>query len=967
MNVETILLLGYILLLLSALMIIHIFEHYLQMKKHQKNTRAAQDYILQKYGLNQVVKRRFPKKIIYENYINLITDIELSTDMRYLAYKDFVASKLIQKSLKQLRSKRTYKRLKAITFLSSFQETYIINTFIQMLETEKNERVKTHILYSLKNHVDDITVKAIIHSLHGSKRFYQSHVINFLQVYLPISVKNISIYFDREELEIIEVFADLAKVIYHPNFEILLKKHLLEIEDFIYNNVNNEYSKALPHRVKRLYYAVLTALSVQYGYPLNSDFYLLNNDENVCKVAIRSLNYLQTPNIVSLILKYGEQSSFKDAYSYGLLEIIEHDKLLYDHLLEFIRNSSTNSSGQIIARVLSLHLEYFILKLHKKDEVTFKKVFTILLNQSYTTEIINFLNQNKNTSIEKDILKIIIPYATENENFLIDLNRFLNPSIYRLTGFKSVKYGNERKKHIANEKRKTKWLIANIVISIVTLPLLYILFHFQVFFTFQFSMILPSFIVFVNEAFIFYYLSVNLIYFFLAILSYFKNSQQQKLWSIKKKTFLYEKGMVPSVSIIAPAYNEELSIVENIHSLLNLDYPNYEVIVVNDGSKDRTLEKVIHHFDLIRKEEVTKSNIHTEPVIAVYKNSSIPNLKVIDKVNGGKADALNVGINFAQNEYVCGIDADSILEGDALLKLMSSMMDHDKITIALGGSIIPVNSSIVDHGHIEKYRIPTNRLAAVQNIEYLRAFNISRMGFSQIKSLLIISGAFGIFEKRILVESGGYLTVSSMNKDTVGEDMELVVRVTRKAIESKLNYRVDFIAKARCYTEVPESLKSFLKQRKRWQRGLIDILSYHREMIMNPKYKQVGLIAMPYFYVFEAIGPLFEVQAYLAIIIGFGFGLLNTGILLLLLFVTVIMGVFLSLFSLLISESDQENFSLKEVFRLLGYAILENVGWRQFNSLYRVFGFFASLKENQAWGQMNRVGFMSNQNSQKNT
>ncbi|MDD3477671.1 MAG: glycosyltransferase family 2 protein, partial [Candidatus Izemoplasmatales bacterium] len=174
---------------------------------------------------------------------------------------------------------------------------------------------------------------------------------------------------------------------------------------------------------------------------------------------------------------------------------------------------------------------------------------------------------------------------------------------------------------------------------------------------------------------------------------------------------------------------------------------------------------------------------------------------------------------------------------------------------------------------------------------------------------------------------------------------------------TNLNYRVDFIAKAHCHTEVPQSIKTFFRQRNRWQRGLVDILSYHRKMIMNPKYKQVGLFAMSYFYVFEMIGPLFEVQAYLAIFAGIFFGILNTEILLLLFVVTVLLGIVLSLFSLMISEDEHEQYSVKEIWVMIGIAILENFGWRQLISLQRAYGFLLSLRENQAWGQMNRVGF----------
>ncbi|MBN2697155.1 MAG: glycosyltransferase family 2 protein, partial [Bacilli bacterium] len=507
------------------------------------------------------------------------------------------------------------------------------------------------------------------------------------------------------------------------------------------------------------------------------------------------------------------------------------------------------------------------------------------------------------------------------------------------------------------EVRKTRWLIMQLIIAILSLPILFVLLK-------GFSLkglsdreIFIEYILSLNRWFIVYYLVVNFLYLTLALFSAIGSGRNRRNWALKKQGFLFEPHALPSISIIAPAYNEELSIVDSVESLLNLNYPSIEVIVVNDGSADGTLEKLINHFNLERENLTDKSAIPTRPVRAIYRNKFIDSLLVIDKENGGKADALNVGINYANSEYVCGIDADSLLEKDSLLILMSSILDSDRITLALGGAVVPVNGCTVDHGQIESHRMPRSWLARFQTIEYLRAFNVSRTGFAHLRSLLIVSGAFGVFEKRILTEVGGYLTVSSLKKDTVGEDMELVVRITRKAYEEKLNFRIDYVDIARCYTEVPEERKSFFRQRNRWQRGLVDILSYHRSLIFNPRYGRVGFLGMPYFYLFEMIGPLFEVQAYLAIILGFVFGLLNIEIVLLLLFVTVVLGMFVSMLSLCISERRSTSYRLKDLLMLVFIAIVENFGWRQLISLYRVKGFIVSFRENNVWGQMNRVGF----------
>lgn len=350
--------------------------------------------------------------------------------------------------------------------------------------------------------------------------------------------------------------------------------------------------------------------------------------------------------------------------------------------------------------------------------------------------------------------------------------------------------------------------------------------------------------------------------------------------------------------------------------------------------------------------------MNTKALRGVYVNKQIPNLIVIDKQNGGKADALNLGINVAKNDYVCGIDADSLLEEDALLKLMSVTLDHATNHIALGGNIVPVNGCIVDRGKIEHSGLDTKALVRFQTLEYLRAFTTGRIGWSKIHSLLIISGAFGIFQRKALLDTGGYLTISGeLKKDTVGEDMELVVRLTYEALKAKNAYRVEYVHHANCYTELPNNMKSLLRQRNRWQRGLLDILSYHRKLLFNLKYKQPGMISFPYFFVFEMIGPFLEIVGYAALFVGLVMGILNTALIIVLLVVTIGFGIVISLFSLFIAEKRNIFYSDKETGILILISILENIGYRQLISLQSVFSTFSALRDTGSWGNQTRQGF----------
>ncbi|MFH0993568.1 MAG: glycosyltransferase family 2 protein, partial [bacterium] len=584
-------------------------------------------------------------------------------------------------------------------------------------------------------------------------------------------------------------------------------------------------------------------------------------------------------------------------------------------------------------------------------------VIDTIITAGRDANLIRFLNNNRDSVTEASLLPALKAAALREERLFSLLNEHLDSLLMKKMGFAKTKAPVPPKPRSRPEKAKIRWLRGILVFAFLLFPVIFVIFYFNILTTGSFRDVFVTYVVMINHIFIAYYVGVNVIYLILAAISFGGARKQRRLWQLKTNGMLFERGMLASIAIIAPAYNESVTIVESVESLLNLRYPDFEVIVVNDGSGDDTLQKLIDHFSLERRNVVIGDAILTRPIRGIYVNRSIPNLTVVDKMNGGKADALNVGINVAKKEYVCGIDADSLLEADSLLKLMSTTIDHDEITLCLGGNIFPVNGCTVDHGVIAAMALPKALLARFQTIEYLRAFSLGRIGWAELDALLIISGAFGLFERRILSEVGGYLTESAFKKDTVGEDMELVVRITRHAIERKLPFRVDYVHNAECFTEVPEDGKSLLKQRNRWQRGLIDILSYHRRMIGNPKYRQPGMIAMPYFVLFETIGPLLEVQAYAAIFAGLFLGILSVEILVALMIATIVMGMILSILSLFVAERHTVHFGVKDTLLLILISILENFGWRQFWSLYRIRGYFSSLRDNFTWGEMARVGF----------
>jgi cellulose synthase/poly-beta-1,6-N-acetylglucosamine synthase-like glycosyltransferase len=414
---------------------------------------------------------------------------------------------------------------------------------------------------------------------------------------------------------------------------------------------------------------------------------------------------------------------------------------------------------------------------------------------------------------------------------------------------------------------------------------------------------------------------------------------------------LMQSPLTPPISIIAPAYNEEANVAEAVRSMLMLHYPQLEVVVVNDGSRDRTLEVLIERFALRPIARSFEYATPCRPIRAVYESAQHANLVVVDKENGGKADALNAGLNLAIYPLICAIDADSILEDEALLRVVRPFVDDPELTVATGGIVRIVNGSEVHAGRVVRVHLPRTLLPLLQVVEYLRAFLFGRMGWSAIGGLLIISGAFGLFRKRAVIEAGGYAV------DTVGEDMELVMRLHRHLRAAARPYRVTFVPDPVCWTEAPETLTVLRRQRNRWHRGLIDALWRHRKMWGRARYGSVGVVATPCFLAFETLGPAVELLGYVVVPLSYLLGLLDTDFMVGFLVVAVLYSMLLSLTAVLLEDLAFRRYPR---VRDLGYlalaSVVENLGYRQATAWWRLRAFWDYWRGDLAWGRMERRG-----------
>lgn len=412
---------------------------------------------------------------------------------------------------------------------------------------------------------------------------------------------------------------------------------------------------------------------------------------------------------------------------------------------------------------------------------------------------------------------------------------------------------------------------------------------------------------------------------------------------------VYESSL-PGVSILLTAYNEEQLIATSVRSLLQLDYPLFELIVIHDGGSDDTLGVMQREFNMYPCPYAFEYAVSCKPIKQVYRSHNHPNLIMVDKANGGgKADANNAGINVARMPLYCGMDADSILDRDSLLRVVRTFLEKPN-TIAAGGSVRIVNGCQVHDGRLIKTGLPQSWLSRIQVLEYLRAFLFGRLGWSRLQALLIISGAFGVFKRENVIEVGGYLSTS------LGEDMELVVRLHRYALEKKRPYTINFVPDPVCWTDAPEDRPTLRKQRIRWQRGLLETLYAHRKLCFQKGSGKVGWLAFPFMVIVEALSPIIEVLGMIFTILLAYLGYLNVGASLLFLAAVVGLGLLLSSLALVLEERSFHVYpSYRDTATLFLWAVLENFGYRQMNSWWRLQGTWQWLRKSESkWGVMVR-------------
>lgn len=449
------------------------------------------------------------------------------------------------------------------------------------------------------------------------------------------------------------------------------------------------------------------------------------------------------------------------------------------------------------------------------------------------------------------------------------------------------------------------------------------------------------------EKFFIIYLIVYSTFLFVAVIQgsvslYIKKRQE------KFKNTLLNKQYIP-VSVIVPAYNEEVTVVETVHSLLALEYPLYEIVVVDDGSTDRTSQKLIKEFNLINVRRPIQRKIDCQVEEFVYESleHKVP-ITLIRKKNGGKADTLNMGINTCRFPYFICMDADSVLQYDSLDKIVKPILE-DQNVVAVGGVVRPSNSVEIKRGRVKKYSLPRNILACMQVVEYDRSFLASRILFDKFNGSMIISGAFGLFKKDAVIDIGGY------DSSTMGEDMELVVKMHDYCVSNEEDYLIRYATDAVCWSQVPEKLSDLCKQRRRWHIGLFQSMWKHKIMLANPKFGLVSFISYFYFLIFELLSPFIEIVGVASMFLALAVNLINIPFMLIFFGIYAAFGSVITMTSFFARiQTIDLKISFKDFLKALTLCTLEITGLRFIMAWVRATAFIGYKKKKLRWDKLER-------------
>jgi peptidoglycan-N-acetylglucosamine deacetylase len=627
------------------LVIITILLNKYRLHHEQKKQKIYKDFVLKKMGnLSDHENFRFLKKNwnpVLHQYINLSQSCHLDKAICDKVQHLYSSPPIILRAVSGMRSLNRFKRMEAAMLLGYLKGDMFQKALEYMVKKESHFYIKLYAVDSLLKHGNQKSIPVIVQSLIGSPERYQQRVHFLLG-------------------ELGKPFHDYVSNIFEESNPEIQKLIIAFAGSYPSETLRDYLLKQLDSDNPEIVRLAANALKIQYSTLFQQDKYLTSKNDTIQKAAILSLSQgSKRDNLDRLLVLLDDQSTIREVEE-TISKMIQSNPFHISYLIQKFADLEGSDAARKIAKILSNHLDYLMIKLLTSEKEIIRSILKELLYSGINREMIGFMNKNKNGDLENemiDIFREVIPLAKSLKKAL---STYLSPNLLAKLELEQV-FPPKKQRVEKTEKEKIIVLAISLVLLIGTAPTLHIIRYFEYLTTQSIAFHLKNFMVDFSYGLAYYSTSINVIYILLLIFSFLGIKKQIAGRRIKNKSFLFNKHFLPSISIIAPAYCEEGNIIESANSLLNINYPNYELIIVNDGSTDETINRLIDYYHLEQVEYMAEEKIQTMPVLGIYKNPSLPKLTVIDKVNGGKADSLNVGINSSTMEYVCGIDADSLL------------------------------------------------------------------------------------------------------------------------------------------------------------------------------------------------------------------------------------------------------------------------------------------------------------------
>ncbi|MGB3366745.1 MAG: glycosyltransferase [Acidaminobacteraceae bacterium] len=903
--------------------------------------------------LNKSISKIRSKDIdlFVNQYAELMLNVSINKEEKELIKSAVDNSNVIKFSGKLLNSFSTKRRIKSAVMLGFIGQVESIKLLEEKLIKEKNYIVKLYIINSLiiqESHGSD---KFIYESLIESPVWYQKRFRKLIMEYKEYFYQSLDCVIERKEIEIKKAIIYIASIYY----DIRLKEFMLkEIDSYL---IEKSY-KTSPKKRKHLYFT-LECLAVHYHKCLDHERYLDSDDLNIREIAIKSLEKYGGIYSFNKVMAHVKDKELIDVVKSSLLSLLEHDESLTRYVSQLFVEEQNRQYLDVYAYVLSYKIEYFARRLLSSERKKMRKIIEKIIFHNYNMSIIDYLNKNNNLEIENEIIDLLNDVFEIDGSITKDYTIYLDADIMRKMNLRSEGFFISPYNMESLSLYKKIFIATLFTITVLLMPIIYFLININDVTSLTRTEIFREIIRDIPIYLGFYYVILNSIYILMCVLSIKSSADQKYMGKLKKKVKVFERALLPSISIIIPISNQKKYLVDGLNGYLNIKYPKYDIILIDDGSTDESFELLSDYFGFY-KENFNIEKLEYYPSIrSVYRSRRNSNLVYVDKKRTGKSDCLDLGSILSEHEYVCAADIDGVMDQDFLYKMASRINDDEEETIAVLGNVVPINDCEKIKGCIDHYNLPHKLIAKLQYIDLFRNYINIKIARGYMNSILMPSGSFCLFKRDKLMDVGGYKGYEfEFKDDTNKEDIDLMYRLIKHMYDNLLPYKISYNSYGNYYRVLPENILSLRKLRRRWQREYLDAMITHSDMLLNANYGLNGEFNSILNLILEFVAPLFEIIGLSVFIFTAVNGTLSLDVMIFVIF-GITLGTISSVLPVCMLNTESEKSSIGAVFELFILSIVSTFGYLQIVRALKISDTIGAIKKHDGYYQK-RFAFKSN-------